>query len=69
MRTPRGDEHSHAVPSPDRLWVLLISAFDLGHQPFGLASPAAWLAAEGAQVACLDLAAPSSSIACGNWQP
>jgi radical SAM superfamily enzyme YgiQ (UPF0313 family) len=38
------------------LRVLLISAFDLGHQPFGLASPAAWLAAEGAQVACLDLA-------------
>jgi radical SAM superfamily enzyme YgiQ (UPF0313 family) len=36
--------------------VLLISAFDLGHQPFGLASPAAWLAAEGARVACLDLA-------------
>jgi radical SAM superfamily enzyme YgiQ (UPF0313 family) len=38
------------------LRVLLISAFDLGHQPFGLASPAAWLAAEGAEVACLDLA-------------
>src|SRR5580658_6253454 len=38
------------------LRVLLISAFDLGHQPFGLASPAAWLAAEGARVTCLDLA-------------
>src|SRR5262249_52856336 len=36
--------------------VLLVSAFDLGHQPFGLASPAAWLTAEGARVACLDLA-------------
>jgi radical SAM superfamily enzyme YgiQ (UPF0313 family) len=36
--------------------VLLISAFDLGHQPFGLASPAAWLAGEGARVRCLDLA-------------
>lgn len=36
--------------------VLLISAFDLGHQPFGLASPAAWLAAAGARVSCLDLA-------------
>src|SRR5579859_6796567 len=36
--------------------VLLISAFDLGHQPFGLASPAAWLAAAGARVKCLDLA-------------
>jgi radical SAM superfamily enzyme YgiQ (UPF0313 family) len=38
------------------LAVLLISAFDLGHQPFGLASPAAWLAADGAEVECLDLA-------------
>jgi radical SAM superfamily enzyme YgiQ (UPF0313 family) len=36
--------------------VLLVSAFDLGHQPFGLASPAAWLAAESARVSCLDLA-------------
>ncbi|HEY2578911.1 MAG TPA: CUAEP/CCAEP-tail radical SAM protein [Streptosporangiaceae bacterium] len=36
--------------------VLLISAFDLGHQPFGLASPAAWLTAAGARVQCLDLA-------------
>ena len=38
------------------LAVLLVSAFDLGHQPFGLASPAAWLAADGANVECLDLA-------------
>lgn len=36
--------------------VLLISTYDLGHQPFGLASPAAWLAANGARVDCLDLA-------------
>lgn len=36
--------------------VLLVSAFDLGHQPFGLASPAAWLKAIGAGVICLDLA-------------
>ncbi len=43
-------------PAPARPSVLLISAFDLGHQPFGLASPAAWLAADGARVACLDLA-------------
>ena len=33
-----------------------MSAFDLGHQPFGLASPAAWLTADGAQVTCQDLA-------------
>ena len=36
--------------------VLLISTYDLGHQPFGLASPHAWLAREGHSVHCLDLA-------------
>ncbi len=36
--------------------VLLISTYELGHQPFGLASPAAWLARAGARVRCLDLA-------------
>lgn len=35
--------------------VTLISTYELGHQPFGLASPAAWLRARGAQVTCLDL--------------
>jgi radical SAM superfamily enzyme YgiQ (UPF0313 family) len=34
---------------------LLVSTYDLGHQPFGLASPAAWLAREGIHVRCLDL--------------
>jgi radical SAM superfamily enzyme YgiQ (UPF0313 family) len=36
--------------------VVLISTYELGHQPFGLASPAAWLRETGAQVTCLDLA-------------
>ena len=36
--------------------VLLISTYELGRQPFGLASPAAWLRGAGAEVACLDLA-------------
>lgn len=36
--------------------VVLISTYELGHQPFGLASPAAWLREAGARVACLDLA-------------
>ena len=36
--------------------VALISTYDLGHQPFGLASPMAWLREAGASVACLDLA-------------
>ena len=35
---------------------LLISTYDLGHQPFGLASPAAWLKREGLIVHCADLA-------------
>jgi len=39
--------------------VLLVSTYELGHQPFGLASPAAWLAKAGAEVSCLDLAVES----------
>jgi radical SAM superfamily enzyme YgiQ (UPF0313 family) len=36
--------------------VVLVSTYELGHQPFGLASPQAWLAREGHRVACVDLA-------------
>ena len=35
---------------------MLLSTYDLGHQPFGLASPAAWLRDVGAHVTCIDLA-------------
>jgi radical SAM superfamily enzyme YgiQ (UPF0313 family) len=35
--------------------VLLISTYELGRQPFGLASPAAWLRGSGHHVSCLDL--------------
>lgn len=35
--------------------VLLISTYDMGRQPFGLASPAAWLREAGAEVVCVDL--------------
>ncbi|HMD31364.1 MAG TPA: CUAEP/CCAEP-tail radical SAM protein, partial [Candidatus Acidoferrales bacterium] len=35
--------------------VVLISTYELGRQPFGLASPAAWLRGAGANVHCLDL--------------
>ena len=34
---------------------LLISTYELGRQPFGLASPAAWLRAAGWDVACVDI--------------
>ncbi|MBI5282995.1 MAG: radical SAM protein [Candidatus Solibacter usitatus] len=37
--------------------VVLISTYELGRQPFGLASPAAWLRARGHQVHTADLAA------------
>ena len=39
--------------------VVLISTYELGHQPFGLASPAAWLRRSGAEVICLDLSRQS----------
>src|ERR1035437_11108850 len=35
--------------------IVLISTYELGRQPFGLASPAAWLRARGHSVACIDL--------------
>jgi radical SAM superfamily enzyme YgiQ (UPF0313 family) len=35
--------------------VILISTYELGRQPFGLASPAAWLRGSGHHVSCLDL--------------
>lgn len=38
---------------------VLISTYELGRQPFGLASPAAWLRARGHQVTCADLAVGS----------
>ena len=34
---------------------VLISTYELGRQPFGLASPAAWLRRAGASVSCMDL--------------
>jgi radical SAM superfamily enzyme YgiQ (UPF0313 family) len=39
--------------------VLLVSTYELGHQPFGLASPAAWIAERGHEVACADLCVES----------
>jgi radical SAM superfamily enzyme YgiQ (UPF0313 family) len=46
--------------------VVLISTYELGRQPFGLASPSAWLKQAGASVACVDLAVqmlPEPSVA------
>ncbi len=40
----------------------MVSTYELGRQPFGLASPAAWLAAAGHQVACADLCMESLPV-------
>jgi radical SAM superfamily enzyme YgiQ (UPF0313 family) len=45
--------------------IILLSTYDMGRQPFGLASPAAWLRKAGHEVKCSDLAVspfPASSI-------
>ncbi|HEX3130384.1 MAG TPA: CUAEP/CCAEP-tail radical SAM protein [Thermoanaerobaculia bacterium] len=42
--------------------VVLISTYELGRQPFGLASPAAWLREAGASVTTLDLAVQPLSM-------
>ena len=41
--------------------VLLVSTYDLGRQPFGLASPAAWLRRAGMEVDCVDTSRESLS--------
>jgi radical SAM superfamily enzyme YgiQ (UPF0313 family) len=46
----RGTWHNRPVR------VLLISTYDMGRQPFGLASPAAWLREAGIEVRCADVA-------------
>jgi len=52
------DAKQTLLPHPGEMTsvnVLLISTYELGRQPFGLASPAAFLRNAAAQVACLDL--------------
>ncbi|HEV2313687.1 MAG TPA: CUAEP/CCAEP-tail radical SAM protein [Candidatus Acidoferrales bacterium] len=39
--------------------IVLISTYELGRQPFGLASPAAWLRTGGSEVLCVDLSRES----------
>ena len=50
--------------------VVLISTYDLGRQPFGLASPAAWLRAEGHHVTTADLSReplPIEAVRAADW--
>jgi radical SAM superfamily enzyme YgiQ (UPF0313 family) len=44
-----------SCPIMEPMRVVLISTYELGRQPFGLASPAAWLRRAGAEVACFDV--------------
>jgi radical SAM superfamily enzyme YgiQ (UPF0313 family) len=46
--------------------ILLISTYELGRQPFGLASPAAWLRAEGHEVALADVSRTPLPAATGD---
>jgi radical SAM superfamily enzyme YgiQ (UPF0313 family) len=48
-----GEEYNDCVVMRS---ALLISTYEMGRQPFGLASAAAWLGAEGWSVACIDAA-------------
>jgi radical SAM superfamily enzyme YgiQ (UPF0313 family) len=50
--------------------IVLISTYDLGRQPFGLASPAAWLRAEGHAVTTADLSReplPIEAVNAADW--
>ena len=42
--------------------IALVSTYELGRQPFGLASPAAWLTRAGFNVKCLDLSRQSFDV-------
>ena len=50
--------------------IVLISTYDLGRQPFGLASPCAWLRAEGHEVTTADLSReplPVDAVRTAHW--
>lgn len=47
-------EKQHEVHGNPTMKVLLIATYELGRQPFGLSSPAAWLRGTGAEVTCVD---------------
>src|ERR1700692_2027839 len=43
------------MSAQNRMKILLVSTYEMGRQPFGLASPAAWLRAEGHDVTQADV--------------
>lgn len=50
------------MPPPGQPAIALVSTYESGHQPLGLAAPAAALRAAGFPVACLDLAVESADV-------
>jgi radical SAM superfamily enzyme YgiQ (UPF0313 family) len=52
-----------ALSSLHALRIALISTYEMGRQPFGLGSPAAWLRERGARVACIDLSRDALDVA------
>lgn len=56
LSTPAPENAAAAADEQTAYSVLLISTYDLGHQPFGLASPATWLREDGCEVVAMDLA-------------
>jgi hypothetical protein len=55
-----GGSSRRSTPSDESAYtksvkIVLLSTYELGRQPFGLASPAAWLRTRGHDVACFDL--------------
>lgn len=56
LSTPAPENHAAAPDGRTICSVALISTYDLGHQPFGLASPATWLREAGCEVVTIDLA-------------
>jgi radical SAM superfamily enzyme YgiQ (UPF0313 family) len=47
--------------------IVLISTYELGRQPFGLVSPAAWLRSRGHEVVCFDLTRQSLDDSAIGW--
>src|SRR5262245_1180267 len=47
---------ANTVSECSGMLALLVSTYELGHQPFGLASPAAWLRRDGIDVSAIDTA-------------
>jgi radical SAM superfamily enzyme YgiQ (UPF0313 family) len=59
----------HGAPASRQMRVVLISTYDLGRQPFGLASPAAFLRRAGHDVVCVDVTrSPLPADAVGDAQ-